>query len=338
MTYPTGSRNTLNRLLINKAREMGIGCRLLLAGCEDFLELSYKGRSIVINKTRSHRLSLIAGLLAKNKEATNLLLSQRGLPVPPYMVVSETGAEAVRFLQTHLSVAVKPLDASGSAGVTLDVRTVPQLETAIQRAGIYGGKVMLQRFVPGADYRVLVIDYRIAAVTEYRPAFVTGDGASSLRELIRRLNETRIRQSEIGEIEAFAEIKTDSVRLLAALDKQGVALDDIVPAGCLVKLQDIGNSPAGEISEIYADRTDLICPANAAMAVEAAKALQIDVAGIDIRCPDIAVPVTEASGGILEVNALPDMIHHVVPYEGASRDVIRIYLEYLFEEALTWNR
>ncbi|MGG6310756.1 hypothetical protein [Paenibacillus macerans] len=337
MTYLTGSQNTLNRLIIGKARKMGMGCRLLLAGCEDFLELTYKGRSLVINKTRSHRLSLVAGLLAKNKEATNLLLEQRGLPVPPFMVVSEPGAEAGRFLEAHSSVAVKPLDASGGAGVTLDVRTGPQLEAAIQWASRYGSKVMLQRFVPGADYRVLVMDYRIAAVTEYRPAFVTGDGSSTVRELVRRLNETRIRGSEIGEIEAFAEISYDSERLRSALDRQGIALDDIVPAGRPVQLQDIRNAPAGEISEIYADRTDSICPANAAMAIEAARALQIDVAGIDIRCRDIGAPITEASGGILEVNALPDMTHHVFPHEGASRDVIRLYLEYLFEEALSLN-
>ncbi|MGZ7441361.1 ATP-grasp domain-containing protein [Paenibacillus sp. TH7-28] len=329
------SQNLQNRLIMSKAEKMGMDCRQLIAGCEDFLELTCKGKSIVINKTRSHRLPLIAGLLAKNKEAANHLLQRQGLPVPPFIVVPEMGEEAARFLEACASVVVKPLDASGSAGVTLDVRTSGQLDEAIRKAGQYSGSILIQRFVPGADYRVLVIGGKVAAVTEYRPAFILGDGSSAVRELIRRLNATRIRQSDIGEMEAFAEIKSDSPRLAAVLDKQGAALDDVIPAGAQLELYDLHNAPAGEISEIYADRTESICSANAEMAIEAARTLQIDVAGIDMRCPDIGQPVTKASGGILEVNALPDFTYHVFSYEGASRDVTRMYLEYLFEETLS---
>lgn len=192
----------------------------------------------MINKTRSHRLPLIAGLLAKNKEAANHLLQRRGLPVPPFIVVPEMGEKAARFLEASASVVVKPLDASGSTGVTLDVRTREQLVEAIRRAGRSSGSILVQRFVPGADYRVLVIGGKVAAVTGYRPAYVIGNGSSSVRELIRRLNETRIRRRSIGEMEAFAEIKADSPRLKAVLDKQGAALDDLIPAGarlgCLI--------------------------------------------------------------------------------------------------------
>ncbi|MBS5912032.1 MAG: ATP-grasp domain-containing protein [Paenibacillus macerans] len=329
------SQNLQNRLIMSKAEEMGIGCRQLIAGCEDFLELTCQGRSIVINKTRSHRLPLIAGLLAKNKEAANHLLQRRGLPVPPFIVVPEMGEKAARFLEASASVVVKPLDASGSTGVTLDVRTREQLVEAIRRAGRSSGSILVQRFVPGADYRVLVIGGKVAAVTGYRPAYVIGNGSSSVRELIRRLNETRIRRRSIGEMEAFAEIKADSPRLKAVLDKQGAALDDLIPAGARLELFDLHNAPAGEISEIYADRTDSICPANAEMAIEAARTLQIDVAGIDMRCPDIGRPITKTSGGILEVNALPDFAYHVFSYEGASCDVTRMYLEYLFETTLS---
>lgn len=333
--HGVGSQNLQNRLIISKAKEMGMDCRQLIAGCEDFLELTYKGRNIVINKTRSHRLPLIAGLLAKNKEAANHLLQRRGLPVPPFIVVPEMGEKAARFLETCASVVVKPLDASGSAGVTLDVRTREQLDEAIRRAGQYSGSILIQQFVPGADYRVLVIGGKVAAVTEYRPAFVLGDGSSSVRELIRQLNESRIRRSNIGEMEAFAEIQPDSPRLAEVLDKQGAALDDVIPAGTQLELYDLYNAPAGVISEIYADRTDSICPANAEMAIEAARTLQIDVAGIDMRCRDIGQPITNTSGGMLEVNALPDFTYHVFSYEGASRDVTRMYLEYLFEETLS---
>lgn len=330
--YGAELQNLHNRLIISKAREMGIACRPLLQGCEDFLELSYKGRTIVINKTRSHKLPLIAGLLAKNKEATNLLLQRRGLPVPPFTVIQEKGEEAIQFLETQLSLVVKPLDASGSAGVTLDVRTSEQLDAAIQRASLYSKSIMLQQFIPGHDYRVLIINGKIAAVTEYRPAFVIGDGSSSIRKLIEQLNQSRMIRNDIGEMEAFTEIKTDSEQLRVLLAKQGITLNDIIPAGTQMELYDIHNAAANDIREIYMDRTDTIFLANAELAIEAAKALKIDVAGIDMRCQDISMPLTNTSGAILEVNALPDMTYHVFPYQGDSRDVIRLYLEYLFEE------
>lgn len=80
--FPEGFENLQNRLILNKAREMGIGCELLVDGCEDFLKLSLEHKQIIINKTRTHRLPLIAGLLAKNKQACNLILHEQGMPVP----------------------------------------------------------------------------------------------------------------------------------------------------------------------------------------------------------------------------------------------------------------
>ncbi len=333
MVYPAKSRNTLNQLIISKAEELGIRSRLLLEGCEDFLELTYRGESLIINKTRSHRLPLIAGLMAKNKQVTNRLLEQQGLPVPSYLVVTKASLEAQQFLAAQGSVVVKPLDASGGAGVTLDVRTEAQLENAIRQAsGEPGGQVMLQQFVPGLDFRVLVINGQVAAVTEYSPAYITGDGSSSLRELIRRLNTTRILRSGAVQIEAFPQISLDSASLLAALQFQEKTLDEIITAGDKVSVQDTHYASAVDVREVYADRTSTICPENVAIAIQAAKALDIDVAGIDMRCRDIGEPITLASGGVLEVNALPDMTHHAIPYEGASQDVFRLYLEYLFEE------
>jgi cyanophycin synthetase len=120
--------------------------------------------------------------------------------------------------------------------------------------------------------------------------------------------------------------------LFASLKKQGMTLRDIPDKGMRVELYVIENVPAGEISEINIDRTDEICASNANAAVEAARALNIDVAGIDIRCRDIGVPLDLSGGGILEVNALPDMIDHVHPFQGASRDVVKAYLHYLFKE------
>lgn len=329
--FPKGIENLQNRLILNKAREMGISCEPLVDGCEDFLKLSLEDRQIIINKTRSHRLPLIAGLLAKNKQACNLILHEQGMPVPSHIVVAAMGEEAEIFLKQHGSIVIKPLDANSSQGVTLDVRTSAELEAAIQHAAKYGSSILLQQYVVGTDYRVLIINDQVAAVNKYRPVYVTGDGSSSVRELIEKLNRSRLENTEIGVYEAFPAIDPDHARLREALLNQGVALNDVPSAGQEMELYDLRNSAAGKISEFYRDCTEDIHPDNAQMMIEAARALQIDVAGVDVRCKDIRVPITPLQGGILEVNALPDLTHHVYPHGGTTRDVVRQYLEYLCE-------
>ncbi|MCR8842089.1 hypothetical protein NQ117_00175 [Paenibacillus sp. SC116] len=325
-------QNLQNKLIMSAAKEMQIECKLLLPGCEDFLELTYRGRTIIINKTRSHKLPLMSGFLAKNKEASNLLLERAGLPVPAYIVVPQMCEEAEHFLTTYRNVTVKPLDASCSIGVTLGIKSVMQLEDAIQLAKQHSDKIMIQKYVEGNDYRVLVIAGKVVAVIGYELASVVGDGQSTIAQLISQLNEARIIRNEICEIESFKEINIQSNVLHANLQAQGKTIHSALEQGERVELFSIDNIPAGEISEINMNRTNDICMANVNIAVEAAQALNIDVAGIDIRCQDITAPITDENGGILEVNALPDMSTHLLPFQGSSIDVYKAYLEYLFEE------
>ncbi|RPK24472.1 hypothetical protein [Paenibacillus xylanexedens] len=335
--FPKGIHNLQNRLIISKAREMGITCEPLLEGCEEFLKLSVGDKEIIINKTRSHRLPLIAGLLAKNKQACNMLLHEQGMPVPSFIVIPEMGSEAVAFLNKYGSIVVKPLDASSSMGVTLDVRTADELEAAIRLASVHGSSIMLQQYVTGIDYRVLIINGEVVAVNQYRPVYVEGDGTSTVRALIEQLNQDRIEMTNIGEYEAFPQVDAETERVLKVLHAQGTTLDEVPAAGREIELYDLCNSAAGKISEFYKDCTEIIHPENAQMIIQAAKTLQIDVAGVDVRCCDIRIPISRDQGGILEVNALPDLTHHVFPHGGTTRDVVRLYLEYLCQEQFEYR-
>ncbi|WP_246070561.1 ATP-grasp domain-containing protein [Paenibacillus kobensis] len=325
-------RNVHNRLIIDKASQLGMECGLLIPGCEDFLELTYKGKTIIINKTRSHRMTLMAGLLAKDKQASNLLLRRSGLPVPDDIVVSELSGEAFSFLHTHRQVTVKPLDSSRSAGVTVGVSSETELTQAFRTAGEHSDRVMIQRNVEGLDYRVLVIAGQAIGALEYQPAYLTGDGRSTVEQLIRRLNEEQRRRNPITDFDSFKPVRTESDELLACLKQQGKALEDVLDRGEQVQLFATANALAGEISEVVTDKTAHIHPLSLQMAVEAAAALQIDVAGIDIRCRNISEPLGGDNGGILEVNALPDMIDPHLYLQNASADAIAAYLHYLFED------
>ncbi|MFM9281140.1 ATP-grasp domain-containing protein [Paenibacillus jiagnxiensis] len=325
--------NIQNRLILIKAKEMGIEGKLLIPGCEDFLTLKYKDKELIINKTRSDRLPLIAGLLARNKDACSLLLRRMGLPVPEYMIVAEMSGELPDFLNRNKKVVVKPLDASRSTGVTTGIEREADLIDAIHTARLHSELVIVQKHISGYDCRVLVINGEVAGVLEYQPAFVEGDGNSTIGQLIDSLNEERLGRHGAREFETLKVIRRDSERLLKNLASQGRTLRNILEKKERVQLfysSDIETED--EITEIVIDRTEEICKANAEMAVRAAQALNIDVAGIDFRCEDISLPLNPESEGILEVNALPDLTDHIFPFRGKSRDVAGVYLRYLFKE------
>ncbi|MBD3919261.1 hypothetical protein H8B09_10895 [Paenibacillus sp. PR3] len=329
---PQPVQNMQNIIIMSKARELGIDCKLLLPGCEDFLELSYKGKTIVINKSRSHKMTLMAGLLAKHKQASNLLLRRAELPVPEEIVVSDMGEEARQFLLKHQLITVKPLDLNRSIGVTLKVRDEAELARAIQRVHQHSSSIMLQRYVEGDDYRVLVIGDQVVGVLEYRPAYIVGDGYSTIEQLARNMNDEQLRRNSSDLASSYQLVDMESYDIQYHLHQQSRTPHDILAYGEQVELYTLDNAAASSISEVIADRTRDICSSNAEAAIRAAQALQLDVAGVDIRCKRIDLPLDEDNGGILEVNALPDLVDPHLFINEAASDVITVYLNYLFQD------
>lgn len=322
--------NLQNQIIIQKAKEMGIVCTPLLADCEDFLELSYKDKTVIINKSRSHQLLLISGLLAQNKEATNKLLARNKLPITDTIIVEEIGEQAIQFLANNKTVVVKPINAKCSLGVTIGIKTLEQLEQAAIVAKQYSQKIMIQKYVLGHDYRVLVIDGEMIGVLEYRSAFIEGDGYSTIRQLIGVLNDKQLKKNTV-EPESYQAIEAESIDLQTILQRNGFTLDDVLVKGQQVDLFLDDNMLVTEFYDVITDRTADICPENIDMAIRAAKALQIDVAGIDIRCLHIDKPLDQTNGVILEVNALPDMVDPSNYFAKSTKNAVESYLTYLLD-------
>jgi cyanophycin synthetase len=323
--------NLQNRIIIQKAKEMGIKCTPLLADCEDFLELSYKDKTIIINKTRSHQLLLISGLLAQNKEATNKLLARNQLPISDFIIVEDIGEQSIQFLASHETVVVKPINAKCSLGVTIGIKTVEELEQAAIVAKEYSQKILIQKYVPGYDYRVLVIDGELIGVLEYRSAFIEGDGYSTIRQLIGHLNEKQLKKNTLEKPQSYQAIEPESLGLKSILQRKGLTLEDVLVNGQQLDLFSDENMLVTEFFDVITDRTADICPENIEMAIRAAKALQIDVAGIDIRCLHIDKPLDQTNGVILEVNALPDMVDPSIYFKKSTKDAAESYLTYLLD-------
>lgn len=322
--------NLQNEIIIQKAKEMGISCTPLLADCEDFLELSYKGKTIIINKSRSHQLLLISGLLAQNKEATNKLLARSHLPIADTLIVEEISEQSIQFLARNEAVVVKPINAKCSLGVTIGITTLEQLTQAAILAKRYSQKIMIQKYVHGHDYRVLVIDGQMIGVLEYRSAFVEGDGNSTIRQLIARLNDKQLKKNTLDGHASIQTIEAESKELQSILQQNGLTLDDVLAKEQQLDLFTDDNMVVTAFYDVVTDRTAEICQENIGMAIRAAKALQIDVAGIDIRCLHINKPLDESNGVILEVNALPDLVDPSIYFEKTTKNAAESYLTYLF--------
>ncbi len=270
--------------------------------------------------------SNIAVDLASNKELTNRLLRNVGIPVPRSIIVDDED-EAVRAAQRiGYPVVVKPLDGNHGRGVGINLadEAAVRAHYPLARAQTRSETVLVETYITGKDYRVLVVGGRVVAVAERVPAHVIGDGEHTLAELVAITNADPRRG--VGHEKVLTRIRFDDAADALA-QKQGFAPGDVVPEGVHVQLALTANMSTGGIS---IDRTDEIHPDNALIAGQAAQIIGLDVAGIDFLTPDIAVSVKEGGGAICEVNAGPGFRMHTHPTEGIPRDVARPVIELLF--------
>jgi len=279
-----------------------------------------------IRATMTSKTSALAVDIAGDKDVTRRLLAAAGLPVPRgEIVLNEDGAVATAE-RIGFPVVTKPLDGNHGRGVGLDLRTEREVRAGFKRAvrEARRAQVIVESFVTGNDYRVLVIGGRMVAVAERVPAHVTGDGIHAVAELVEITNQDPRRG--VGHEKVLTRIKVDDAAI-ALLKKQGFALEDVPPEGVMVKLVETGNMSTGGSS---IDRTWEAHEENVEIAEEAARVVGLDVGGIDFLAPDITQPVRETGGAIVEVNAAPGFRMHTHPTEGEPQYVAMHVVDLLF--------
>jgi cyanophycin synthetase len=279
-----------------------------------------------IRATMTSKTGSLAVDLAGDKEQTNRLLAAAGLPVPRAVSVRSQEEAVAAAARVGFPVVVKPLDGNHGRGVQLDLRSEEEVAAAFPaaRAEARRGWVVVESYVGGNDYRVLVIGGRMVAVAERVPAHVSGDGSKTVAQLVEETNADPRRG--VGHEKVLTRIRLDdaAAELVRA---QGFELDDVPPKGVMVKLTLTGNMSTGGVS---IDRTDEAHPDNVEIAEEAARVVGLDVAGIDFITPDIAEPVREGGGGIVEVNAAPGFRMHTHPTVGEPQYVAKPVVDLLF--------
>ena len=264
------------------------------------------GHGVHQKRIRATMTSLTGSLgvdIASDKKLTNKLLAATGVPVPRSEVVRDADGAVAAAKRIGYPVAMKPLDGNHGRGVMLNLADEDAVRAAYpaSRGQSRTGAIVVETYLTGNDYRCLVIGGELRAVAQRVPAHVEGDGEHTLAELVEITNADPRRG--IGHEKVLTRIKVDE-EAIAYAREQGFELTDVPPRGERVYLKRTANMSTGGIS---IDRTEEAHPDNVELAELAARVVGLDIAGIDLICPDVGLPVRETGGGIVEVNAAPGL-------------------------------
>ncbi len=288
------------------------------------VQLGYGVNQKRIRATIASTTGNIAVDIACDKEETKNLLEAAEIPVPRGTVIrSEEGLkEAVDKFGYPL--VIKPIDGNHGKGNTTNITTWEQATKALDAAKQYGRNVIVEKFITGFDFRILVINYKFICAALRTPAAVTGDGVHTIHWLIDEVNKDPRRG--YGHEKVLTQITMDQF-IQKMLDEKGYTLETIPAKNEQVLLKPTANLSTGGTST---DVTDEVHPANIFMCERIAKIIGLDICGIDIMAADLRTPVTENGGAILEVNAAPGFRMHIEPSEGLPRNVAEPVVDMLF--------
>ena len=293
---------------------------------QSLVQLGYGVHQKRIRATIASTTSNIAVDIACNKEETKNLLGAAEIPVPRGTVVRTEEALQEAIDKYGYPLVIKPIDGNHGKGNTTNITTWEQALTAFEAAKVYGRNVIVERFITGFDFRVLVINYKFICAAYRTPAAVTGNGVNTIQYLIDETNKDPRRG--FGHEKVLTQINVDG-STMKMLDDIGYTLETIPTKGELVLLKTTANLSTGGTST---DVTDEVHPTNIFMCERIAKIIGLDICGIDIMAKDLRTPVSENGGAILEVNAAPGFRMHIDPSEGLGRNAAEPVIDMLFPD------
>ncbi len=312
------------------ARRRGIPVRRI--GARSLLRLGYGCHRRLVCAALTSQTSAVGVDIAADKQLAKQLLAAAGIPVPAGRLARSADEAVAALAEIATPVVIKPLGGCQGVSLTVGVRTPAEAAAAYAKASTVGETVLVEEFLPGNDYRVLVIDGQVVAAAELRPASVTGDGEHTVAQLVELANADPRRGDDHERELTKIRLDADTLGLLQAL---GLAEDSVPAPGRVVTLRRNANLSTGGTSR---DVTDVMHPEVADMCRRAAAVSGLDVCGIDLRLGDISAPLIAQDGedrparpgGVLELNASPGLRMHQSPTEGRPRDVAAAVVDSLY--------
>ncbi len=308
--------------IVQAAVAHGIPYRRLTEG--SLVQFGWGSRQKRIQAAETGHTSAIAEAIAQDKELTKDLLYAAGVPVPLGRTVSSAAEAWAAAQEIGLPVVVKPKDGNQGKGVAVNLTTREAVEGAYAVAESFRDDVMVEPYLPGNDFRLLVVGDRLIAAARRDPPLVTGDGVHTVRQLIDEVNKDPLRGE--GHATSLTKIRLDEIAL-ATLSTAGLTPESVPTKGQRVVLRNNANLSTGGTAT---DVTDHVHPKVAQRAVQAAQMVGLDICGVDVVCEGVHRPLEETGGGIVEVNAAPGLRMHLAPSYGKPRAVGEAIVDLMF--------
>ena len=299
--------------IVQAAVARGIPYRRLTEG--SLVQFGWGSKQRRIQAAETDLTSAVAEAIAQDKELTKTLLRAAGVPVPLGRSVTDADDAWLAARELGGLVVVKPQDGNQGKGVAVKLRTEDEVKAAFRVAAEISDDVMVERYLPGHDYRFLVIGDKLVAAARREPPLVVGDGKRTIRALVEHVNSDPRRGT--GHATSLTKIRFDEIAI-ATLANQGFDAESVPPKGKRVILRNNANLSTGGTAT---DVTDDVHPEVAERAIAAARNIGLDICGVDVVCENVLEPLEAQSGGVVECNAAPGLRMHLQPSYGKGRPV-----------------
>jgi cyanophycin synthetase len=308
--------------IVNAARQRAIPWRRI-DQVRSLVQLGHGSRQRRIWTAETDRSGAISEYIAQDKDLTRMLLRQAGVPVPVGCRAEDPDDAWDTAESIGTPVVVKPLDANHGRGVFIDLTTEEQVKSSFNYALEEGAGVVVERYVPGTDHRLLVVGNEMIAASKGYPAVVVGDGSRTIRDLVISQLLTSL---QTGDADECPWRKIDNLAwetsIKLDLEDQGYSLDSVPRDGERVMV--------ARFSHWCIDVTDAVHPSIKTHAVTAAKVAGLDICGVDVVCRAINEPLEDQHGAIVEINAGPNLLMFLKPAVGEVRPVGEAIVDMLF--------
>ncbi|HEU4470982.1 MAG TPA: cyanophycin synthetase [Flavisolibacter sp.] len=308
--------------ILSEAAKRNIPCIRLDNG--SLVQLGYGAQQKRIEATLSCRTGTIASDLAGDKQRTKELLTAANIPVPRGCVISDVENLRNAIGEVGFPVVIKPLDGNHGKGATINITAWEEAHIAFERAKKISKEIVIEKFIEGNDYRILLVNYKIEAAALRTPACITGDGQHTITELVHMLNQDPRRG--LSHENMLTAVTIDEITL-ETLSKHGYTPDSVLPKGLHCVLKPTANISTGGTAT---DITDDIHPSNRLLFERVAKLIGLDICGIDVMAHSLSEPLAQSGGAIIEVNAAPGLRMHLEPTSGSPRNVAAPIVDMLF--------
>lgn len=292
-------------------------------------QLGYGANQKRIQATVTSETSNIGVEIACDKEDTKYLLEQAEVEVPRGDIIRRERSLQGACDYVGFPLVIKPINGNHGRGITVDINTYDEALVAFKAAQEVSRSVIVEKYITGDDYRLLVINNKLVAAAKRTPAHVVGDGTSTIQQLIDEVNKDERRGYGHEKVLTMIKVNDLTQTLIAA---KGYTLETVLEKDEVMLLKDTANLSTGGTAE---DVTDIVHPANVFMAERISKIIDLDICGIDVMTSDISKPLSETGGAVLEVNAGPGFRMHLAPTEGLPRNVAAPVIDKLFPPGST---